>query len=502
MTYPPPFPMVEVTGKERSRTDVMGICDLQPFHICDSPDEVMMEVTMGHSMPHTHAETLLMDWNTMFKEIPRHERFAVRDIAQVPVIDLAGEVAIVDIPHIEPGHDIELADLQEAGKHIRKDDMVFIRTGCFEKHPEWLLGDAFHMNMPGITREAAKWLVHEKNIRLLGTDAILESFGIAKEYGFITHEVFYHNGVTMIDNLTNLSQIKSERPFVMMGLSMKVSGGDDSPARVIAFDGDFEKKRIVDCFLKMEPSVLPHRPPPMFEREEPTELREDFMKLCMFHKSQLSGGHPWGVDRFLGREADPRGVGMRDWASFTTFSTHLGTHMETAYMDVSGHGVPSQILKSPSEIPSERLCGSASVINLTKIGCKQTITRKDLDEEGGDVKDEDIAIVRTDFCDKFYHRSGFLELSPGFDVEAMEWFVDRKVKILVTDTATVERPGTGGESRKDCHYVLFKHDIPIVKCASNLRWVRQSRLFVYCSPMPLKGLDASPTRVMGVETYT
>ncbi len=49
------------------------------------------------------------------------------------------------------------------------------------------------------------------------------------------------------------------------------------------------------------------------------------------------------------------------------------------------------------------------------------------------------------------------------------------------------------------HLLLFRAGIPLIENLANLEQLTHSRVVVYALPVPVKGLDAFPLRVIAVE---
>ncbi len=75
--------------------------------------------------------------------------------------------------------------------------------------------------------------------------------------------------------------------------------------------------------------------------------------------------------------------------------------------------------------------------------------------------------------------------------------VERGVKLVGTDLAGLEGPLTPGHL--DCHLALLERDIPFIENLANLTALSRSRVFVCALPIPVRGLDAFPLRVIAFE---
>ena len=175
---------------------------------------IMQEVNMW-----THAGTHL--------ESPMHYIKDGKDVSEIPLKQLIGEAVILDFTDKKPGEAIGLEEIIEKGKNIREGDMVLIKTGL----DKYFRTEKSH-ERPYLTTDAVKFLV-QKKISCLGTDASgFEVRGIKSQPN---HEALFKAGIPVIEWLTNLSAISSERVTLFV-LPWNVKGLESSPVRVIAIE--------------------------------------------------------------------------------------------------------------------------------------------------------------------------------------------------------------------------------------------------------------------------
>ena len=91
-------------------------------------------------------------------------------------------------------------------------------------------GDASNLHFPGISREAAEWLV-ERRVSLVGIDTASLDHGPSQD--FITHQVLNGANIAGLENVANLDQIP-EKGFLIVALPMKIAGGSGAPCRIVA----------------------------------------------------------------------------------------------------------------------------------------------------------------------------------------------------------------------------------------------------------------------------
>jgi arylformamidase len=171
--------------------------------------------------------------------------------------------------------------------------------------------------------------------------------------------------------------------------------------------------------------------------------------------------------------------------------SHIGTHIEAPYHCVERG-------RDLADIPLERLLGEAVVLDLgavppdTLVGADEMAA---VAERAGGVRTGDIVLLHTGHADRraspaYAHR-------PSLTAAAMGYLVERQVKLVGTDLSGLEGPLTPGHL--DCHLMLLENDIPFIENLTNLTSLSRPRVFVCALPIPVRGLDAFPLRVVALE---
>jgi kynurenine formamidase len=91
--------------------------------------------------------------------------------------------------------------------------------------------DASKLEFPSYGVDAARLLVDERKVAMLGVDTASIDYGRSQD--FEVHRVAAASGAGGLENLTNLDQLP-ETGFVVIALPMKIAGGSGGPVRVIA----------------------------------------------------------------------------------------------------------------------------------------------------------------------------------------------------------------------------------------------------------------------------
>ena len=171
--------------------------------------------------------------------------------------------------------------------------------------------------------------------------------------------------------------------------------------------------------------------------------------------------------------------------------SHIGTHIEAPYHCVEDG-------RDLGSIPLEQLVGEAVLLDLSALPPDSLVSADEIAsvaERSGGVRPGDIAFLRTGYAG----RRGTPEYDrrPSLTAGAMDWLVARGVKLVGTDLPGLEGPQTPGHL--ECHLALLECDIPFIENLANLDALSRPRVFVCALPIPVRGLDAFPLRVIALE---
>jgi kynurenine formamidase len=86
---------------------------------------------------------------------------------------------------------------------------------------------------------------------------------------------------------------------------------------------------------------------------------------------------------------------------------------------------------------------------------------------------------------------------PSLTAAAMHVLVEGGVKLVGTDLSGLEGPRTHGHL--ECHLALLENDIPFIENLANLDALASPHFFVCALPIPVRGLDSFPLRVIAFE---
>jgi kynurenine formamidase len=111
---------------------------------------------------------------------------------------------------------------------------------------------------------------------------------------------------------------------------------------------------------------------------------------------------------------------------------HSGTHI-----DAPGHVVEGAPLLE--EVPLASFFGTGVVVSIPKDKWG-VVTPDDLEQARPQIRPGDIVIVNTGWHHYYSDSSQYYAYSPGFYKEAGEWFAERGVKAVGTDTQALDHP--------------------------------------------------------------
>ncbi|HMB99516.1 MAG TPA: cyclase family protein [Flavobacteriaceae bacterium] len=181
-------------------------------------------------------------------DAPIHFSENSQTVDQIPLEKLVGKAIKIDISEkamTNPDYLISIEDLMnwetQEGMQIPDGSIVLLETGFSQFYPNVLkyLGtdkrgpDAVkELHFPGLSPEAAEWLLTNRNIKAIGIDTASIDYG--QSQNFQTHVNLMSHNISAFENLTNLDKLPS-KDFYIVALPMKIKGGSGAPLRIVAF---------------------------------------------------------------------------------------------------------------------------------------------------------------------------------------------------------------------------------------------------------------------------
>lgn len=176
-------------------------------------------------------------------DAPRHFSAKGHTVDEIPLDQLMGSALVIDVrnkTNNNPDYAITVGDIQRFEQKYRRitdQDIVLFRTGWeqyWNNKKKYLgsakLGDVNHLHFPGLSKEAAQYLV-KRQIKGIGIDTASMDPGNSKE--FWTHRILLAANVFGLENLSNLQDLPAIGTQLIIA-PMKIKGGSGAPSRVFA----------------------------------------------------------------------------------------------------------------------------------------------------------------------------------------------------------------------------------------------------------------------------
>jgi len=159
-------------------------------------------------------------------EFPYHHMKDGIDAANYPLERMVGDAVLFDFTHKKKDEEITKQEIIDSGVEVRKGDIAIIYTGMQE-----LWNTPTGHDRPALSIEATEYLVMEKGIHCIGTDATgLEVRGTDDQP---VHQILFSHDVAMIESMCNLDKLSGKR-FSIMVLPIRIKGMDSCPVRIVA----------------------------------------------------------------------------------------------------------------------------------------------------------------------------------------------------------------------------------------------------------------------------
>jgi kynurenine formamidase len=177
-------------------------------------------------------------------DAPIHFAKGKRTADEVLPQQLIGPATVIDV-HAQAADNadyrVRVADLeaweQQYGQ-IPKGAIVLMLSGWGARWPDKKRylgtdqpGDVANLHFPGFSREAAEFLISQRDIDAIGVDTPSIDYGQSKD--FIVHQIINGANKPGLENVANLDQLPATGATVI-ALPMKIVKGSGAPTRIIA----------------------------------------------------------------------------------------------------------------------------------------------------------------------------------------------------------------------------------------------------------------------------
>ena len=180
-------------------------------------------------------------------DAPIHFAKGGQTVDQIPLENLIGKAIKIDISSKalnDPDYLISVDDFKswETKEQMTIPDgsIVLLQTGYADFYPdkEKYLGTTergehaiSQLHFPGLSPEAAQWLVDNRSIKAIGIDTPSIDYG-QSEF-FKSHVILLSDNIPAFENLNNLEKLPN-KGFEIIALPMKIKGGSGAPLRIVA----------------------------------------------------------------------------------------------------------------------------------------------------------------------------------------------------------------------------------------------------------------------------
>jgi len=180
-------------------------------------------------------------------DAPIHFAENGQSVDEIPLERLIGPAIKIDVSEralSNPDYLIQVDDLtaweNRENTKIPDGSIVLLETGFSQYYPDKVkyMGtdergeDAVKkLHFPGLSKEAARWLVEKRTINAIGIDTPSIDYG-QSEY-FESHVILLSEDIPAFENLTNLDKLP-DNGFEVLALPMKIKSGSGAPLRIVA----------------------------------------------------------------------------------------------------------------------------------------------------------------------------------------------------------------------------------------------------------------------------
>lgn len=186
---------------------------------------------------------------------------------------------------------------------------------------------------------------------------------------------------------------------------------------------------------------------------------------------------------------------------------HVGTHLDYSFH--YGSRTENRPAKTAEEIPLEYCYQDGVKLDLTHKKPAETITKADLEQTLSAIryplKPLDIVLLHTG-ADKFYGSPKYFTDYPGIDISAIDYLLDKGIKIFGVDTMGIDRPYRFMlkeflEEKKPlypAHFYGRKREFIHIERLANLEKLPAIGFKVICFPIRIKQTGAAWSRVVAL----
>lgn len=178
-------------------------------------------------------------------DAPIHFSEGKQTLDQIPLSNLMGNAIVLDVKQKaanNPDYLVSIEDFEAFEKvhPIPEDSIILINTGYhhFWPNAKKYLGTEKrgkeavpHLHFPGLSADAAKWLVDNNKVKAIGIDTASIDYGQSSNYK--SHQILTNQNIPIFENVGRLDELPNTGAYII-ALPMKIKGGSGGPLRIIA----------------------------------------------------------------------------------------------------------------------------------------------------------------------------------------------------------------------------------------------------------------------------
>ncbi|HEX6542247.1 MAG TPA: cyclase family protein [Ktedonobacterales bacterium] len=179
------------------------------------------------------ANTVSMSLHTgSHVDAPSHVFQQGETMDRLTVADLVARPVIIRLPDVGESQPVTAAHLRQ--KPVHEGDIVLLNTGWSDRM--WGTFPDYYTRSPFLEPEAARYLA-DARIRAVGFDFFEEYAARLPAFtsdDFVVHQTLLGAGVTLLEQMTNLSSLSDGALFI--AAPIKIRGVEGAPARFLALE--------------------------------------------------------------------------------------------------------------------------------------------------------------------------------------------------------------------------------------------------------------------------
>jgi len=175
-----------------------------------------------------------------------------------------------------------------------------------------------------------------------------------------------------------------------------------------------------------------------------------------------------------------------------TLGSHTGTHVDAPiHFEADGEGI--------SDVSINKFIGETIILDMSDLDNHHNVERKgitlnEFENYSHIIKKDDIVLLYTGSNDPSKAPESIMKEFSYIESSGADWIVDHGIKCVGIDSFSVEKYNF---TTPLTHKKLLSNKIGIIENLSpELKKLIGKRMYLICTPLPIKGLDGSPARVL------